>query len=121
MIAGMRSCSHYLLPCSCSLIGARHHRRLLTLSDIDLRSLRQTGSKHLAGLGTEPPGQGSVRRYPHSRDCSLASKSAAAFATSNVPAVPSTTRSLSFLLLTLALRRTSHVGTPSCVNTSNAK
>ena len=55
---------------------------------------------------------------PHSGDCALASKSAAAFAASNVSAVPLAIRS-SRLLPTLALRLTSHVGTPSCVNTNN--
>src|SRR5437763_15112378 len=111
MIADMRSCSHYLLPCSRSLIGARRHRRLLTLGDIALdHSGRPAASvsHHFVRLGIEPSGQGSVRRYPHSRDRSLASNSAAAFAASNVSAVPSTTRSLPFLSLTLALRRTSH-------------
>src|SRR5689334_12041295 len=36
MIAGQCSCSHYLPPCSRSMIGARYHRRLLTLGDTDL-------------------------------------------------------------------------------------
>ena len=89
------SCSHYPPPCSRSLIGARHHGCVLTLRDTNLD--------------------------PHSGDRSLASKSAAAFAASNVSAVPSATRSLRLPLLELALRRTSHVGTPCCVNTSNVK
>jgi hypothetical protein len=54
----------------------------------------------------------------HSEDCTLASKSAAAFAASNVSAVPLAIRS-SRLLPALALRLTSHVDTPSCVNTNN--
>jgi len=36
MIAGRYSCSHDLSPCSRSMIGARHHRRLFTLDDTDL-------------------------------------------------------------------------------------
>src|SRR5271166_1476270 len=71
-------------------VPARHHGYELTLRDTNLD--------------------------PHSWDHSLASKGAAAFAASNVSVVPSTTRSLRLPLLELALRRTSHVGTPSCVN-----
>ena len=55
---------------------------------------------------------------PHSEDCDLASKSAAAFAASNVSAVPLAIGS-SRLLPALGLRLTSHVGTPSWVNTNN--
>src|SRR5271166_1708467 len=95
MIAGRCACSDYPPPCSRSLIGARHHGCVLTLRATDLD--------------------------PHSGDRALASKSAAAFAASNVSAVPSATSSLRLPLLKLALRRTSHVGTPSCVNTSNVK
>src|ERR1700760_21224 len=36
MIAGQCSCSHYLPPCSRSMIGARHHWHVLTLGDTDL-------------------------------------------------------------------------------------
>src|SRR5271166_270348 len=58
------------------------------------------------------------QNMPHSEERSLASKSAAAFAASNVSAVPLAIRS-SALLPTLTLWQTSHVGTPSCVNTNN--
>lgn len=57
-------------------------------------------------------------RYSEDCDCALASNSAAAFAALNVSAVPLVIRS-SRLLLALALRRTSQVGTPSCVKTNN--
>jgi hypothetical protein len=60
----------------------------------------------------------SATNAPHSEERALASKSAAAFAASNVSAVPLAIRS-SRLLPTLTLRLTSHVGTPSCVNTNN--
>src|ERR1700737_4670018 len=57
-------------------------------------------------------------QIPHSVDRALASKNAAAFAASNVSAVPLAIRT-SRLRPALALRLTSHVGTPSCVNTNN--
>jgi hypothetical protein len=47
-----------------------------------------------------------------------ASKRAAAFAASKVSAVPPTIKFVSLLSVS-DLRRTSHVGTPSCVKTSN--
>src|SRR6516225_6184111 len=55
----------------------------------------------------------------YSEDCALASKSAAAFAAANVSAVPLAISSSR--LRDLALRLTSHVGTPSCVYTSSIK
>ena len=57
---------------------------------------------------------------PHSENRALASKSAAAFAASKVSALSLAIKS-SRLLPALALRLTSHVGTPSCVNTNNIK
>src|SRR5208283_2752714 len=51
----------------------------------------------------------------------VASNSAAALAASNVSAVPPTTRSLSPPPPFFALRRTSHVGTPSSVKTNSMK
>src|ERR1700720_2455166 len=69
---------------------------------------------------TGAPGDISIlrRHTPHSEERALASKSAAAFAASNVSAVPLAIRS-SRLLPTLTLRLTSHVGTPSWVNANN--
>ena len=60
----------------------------------------------------------SEKQFPHSEYRALASKSAGAFAASKVSAVPLAISS-SRLLPALALRLTSHVGTPSWVNTNN--
>jgi hypothetical protein len=59
-----------------------------------------------------------LKRFGHFEnwDRTLPSKSAATFAASNVSAPPLVTRSS---LTTSALRRTSHIGAPSCVNTNN--
>jgi hypothetical protein len=59
-----------------------------------------------------------LKLFGHFENCdrALASKSAAAFAASNVSAPPLLTRSSP---TTSALRRTSHIGAPSCVNTNN--
>jgi hypothetical protein len=73
-------------------------------------SLARTGvaPAHSKPLGTSLIGSlgrsNSVRRYPHSGDRALASKSAAAFAASNVSAVPSATRSSRLLLPNLGLQ-----------------
>ena len=67
MIAGQCSCSHYLPPCSRSMIGARYHRRLLTLGDTDLDHNSRPAASTSSGSDFVPSIGLASFRPPHQR------------------------------------------------------